>query len=506
MKNKQRSDLSMHLSHQILLTALIIVVIAGTLGSCSYLNAPNYEETECQLFTESSREIECGVLQVPEDRSKEDGPMVELHFAIARSRNPDKEKDPLVALQGGPGMKSLEMIDFWLYILDKTLLNRDVIVIDQRGVGYSQPSLNCPELEDPFFANFAEDISMLEQDQRFTQALRTCRDRLVATGIDLGAYNSAASAADVDDLRRALGYSEWNLYGSSYGTRLALTVMRDFPQGVRSAILDSVYPPQVDLFSSKVIDMQRALNLLFERCAADAECNQDYPDLERIFYEVVDQVDEQPVTLSVYRPKNLEEYPVVINGDRFIQSFFDLLYSTDDLPKLPGLIYEIRTGDWDDFERMIRWSLFTFDDLSEGVMYSVECFEEAPFGSPQAVQAANAAANPRLSQAMNNAAAYQDCAAWDVPPAAAFENKPVVSDIPTLILSGEHDPITPPAWGELTAEGLSKSQHLVLPGTGHGVLGKHNCSNQVVEEFLAAPDEPVDASCMDEVPVLFGGN
>ena len=140
------------------------------------------------------------------------------------------------------------------------------------------------------------------------------------------------------------------------------------------------------------------------------------------------------------------------------------------------------------------------------VLRELECFEEAPFGSPQAVQAANAAANPRLSQAMNNAAAYQDCAAWDVPPAAAFENKPVVSDIPTLILSGEHDPITPPAWGELTAEGLSKSQHLVFPGTGHGVLGRHNCSNQVVEEFLAAPDEPVDASCMDEVPVLFGGN
>jgi pimeloyl-ACP methyl ester carboxylesterase len=361
-------------------------------------------------------------------------------------------------------------------------------------------------LEDPFYANFAQDISMPEQDRRFTQALRTCRDRLVEADVDLGAYNSAASAADVDDLRRALGYSEWNLYGSSYGTRLALTVMRDFPQGVRSVILDSVYPPQADLFSSIVVDMQRALSLLFERCAADTECNQDYPDLERVFYEVVDQVDEQPVALSVYRPKNLEEYPVVINGDRLIRSFFDLLYFTDDLPKLPRLIYEIHGGDWEAFGRMIRWSLFTFDNLSEGMFNSVECFEEAPFGSPQAVQVANAAANPRLSQAMNNAAAYQDCAAWDVPPAAALENQPVVSDIPTLILSGEHDPITPPAWGELTAEGLNKSQHLVFPATGHVVLGNHRCSNQVVEEFLAAPDEPVESSCMGEMPVLFGGN
>ena len=350
------------------------------------------------------------------------------------------------------------------------------------------------------------DLSSVEQDEVFNQALKTCRDRLVQEGVNLSAYNSAASAADVDDLRRALGYSEWNLYGSSYGTRLALTVMRDFPQGVRSVILDSVYPPQEDLFSSIAVDMQRALNLLFERCAADPECSQSYPNLEQVFYEVVHQVDAQPVILGVYRPSDLEKYDVLINGDRLIRSVYDLLYRPDDIADLPKVIYEIAEGDWETFSRKIRFGQFFHDDLSEGFYYSVECVEEAPFGSPEDVAAVNASVEPRLSQAMNNTNFYQDCAAWDAAPAAAIENQAVVSDIPTLILSGEHDPITPPSWGFSAAENLSQAQYLVFPGAAHGVLGSSGCTFRVLEAFLNAPDEPVEASCVSDLPPLFGGD
>jgi len=432
--------------------------------------------------------------------------MIELHFAIIHSRDPDKLPDPVVALQGGPGGLSLDAMDYWLYILGRTLVNRDVIVFDQRGVGYSQPSLNCPELEEPYYDHFANDLSSVEQDEVFNQALKTCHDRLVQEGVNLSAYNSAASAADVDDLRRALGYSEWNLYGSSYGTRLALTVMRDFPQGVRSVILDSVYPPQEDLFSSIAVNMQRALNLLFERCAADPECSQSYPNLEQIFYEVVNQVDTHPVTLGVYRPSDLEKYDVLINGDRLIRSVYDLLYWPDDIADLPKVIYETAEGDWETFSRKIRFGQFLHDDLSEGYYYSVECVEEAPFGSPEDVSDANAAVKPRLSEAMNNTAYYQACAAWDAAPAAAIENQAVVSDIPTLILSGEHDPITPPSWGFSAAEHLSQAQYLVFPGSAHGVLGSSGCTFRVLEAFLSAPEEPIDASCVSELPPIFGGD
>jgi pimeloyl-ACP methyl ester carboxylesterase len=506
MKTNKRSSCIVQVVHRKLLLVVYVLFFAGMLAACERLNAPRYEETECPFSTDSSHKIECGILKVPEDRSQEEGPMIELHFAIIHSRDPDKLPDPVVALQGGPGGLSLDAMDYWLYILGRTLVNRDVIVFDQRGVGYSQPSLNCPELEEPYYAHFANDLSSVEQDEIFNQALKTCRDRLVQEGVNLSAYNSAASAADVDDLRRALGYSEWNLYGSSYGTRLALTVMRDFPQGVRSVILDSVYPPQEDLFSSIAVDMQRALDLLFERCAADPECSQSYPNLEQVFYDVVHQVDAQPVTLEVYRPSDLEKYDVLINGDRLIRSVYDLLYWPDDIADLPKVIYEIAEGDWETFSRKVRFGQFLHDDLSEGLYYSVECVEEAPFGSPQDVTAVNAAVKPRLSQAMNNTNFYKDCAAWDVAPAAAIENQAVVSDIPTLILSGEHDPITPPAWGFSAAENLSRAQYLVFPGAAHGVLGSSGCTFRVLEAFLSAPEEPVEASCVAELPTLFGGD
>lgn len=481
------------------------------LVSCTYLNAPRYEEAECQFYADTTREIECGILKVPEDRGQEDGPMIELHFAILRSSFEDTAPDPIIALSGGPGANALDMMDYWLGIFNTALAFRDVIVLDQRGVGYSQPSLNCPELEAPYYANFAQNLSTVEQDQRFTQALKSCRERLVQEGVNLSAYNSAASAADVDDLRRALGYSEWNLYGISYGTRLALTVMRDFPEGIRSVILDSVYPPQVDLFSSMAVDMQRALNLLFERCAADAECSRDYPDLEWVLFEVVDEVDAEPVTLSVDNPSDSKAYQVLINGDRLILSIFFMLYRTDYLPILPEVIYEIHAGDWEKFPSMIRWGQLFNDELSEGIYTSVQCVEEAPFGSPEEVETANAAANSRLSQAMNNAYIFQDCAAWQVTPGPELENQPVVSDIPTLILVGEHDPVTPPTWGKSAAEHLSRAQYIEFPGVAHGAFGSFShgteCSSRkIVEAFLADPEAPIEASCVAEAPPLFGGD
>lgn len=438
--------------------------------------------------------------------------MIELHFAILRSNDPEKAPDPVIFLQGGPGVDALDMMEYSvLYIVKKILYHRDVIVLDQRGVGYSQPSLNCPELEEPYYANFAQDLSTVEQDQRFTQALKSCRDRLMQNGVDLSAYNSAASAADVDDLRRALGYSEWNLYGISYGTRLALTVMRDFPEDVRSVILDAVYPPQEDLFSSLVVNMERAFKLLFDRCAQDAECNQDYPDLERVFFEVVDQVDTQPVTLSVGNPFDSKTYQVLINGDRLIVSIFNMLYNTDYLPILPQVIYEIHAGDWENFPSMIRWGQIFNDEWSEGIFTSVQCVEEAPFGSPQEADSANAAVNPRLSKAINNASIFQECDTWQVTTAPELENQPVVSDIPTLILVGEHDPVTPPAWGKSAAETLSQAQYLEFPGVGHGVLGVTlgggTCSPfSIVETFLTDPEAHVEASCVAELPPLFGGD
>jgi pimeloyl-ACP methyl ester carboxylesterase len=305
-----------------LLASALVLLLFSPLAGCT---PSTFKKSDCQFDAPSNIPIECGFLSVPEDRSQEDSPMIQLHVAIVHTQNRNPAPDPIVILHGGPGVYALDNMEYWLYLFNFARSDRDLIVLDQRGVGYSIPSLNCPEAEEQWYQDWTQDLSMEISDQHYDEAMQACHDRLAAEGINLSAYTSAANAADVEDLRAALGYAEWNLYGSSYGTRLALTVMRDHPEGVRSAILDSVYPPQVDLFSSIATNFERSLDLVFERCTSDPACSQAYPDPEKAFYELVDQLDAEPLTFTIFRSSTSKFYDVVLNGDRFIWAVFQML-------------------------------------------------------------------------------------------------------------------------------------------------------------------------------------
>ncbi len=316
-------------------------------------------------------EIDCGYLSVPEDRSQANSPMIRLHVAIIHNIDSGPVPDPVVILHGGPGGNALDMMDYWLNVFRLVRRDHDLIVLDQRGVGYSEPSLNCPEAEQQWYQSWTENLSQREVDQRYAEGLQQCHDRLVAEGVNLAAYTSAANAADLEDLRQALDYDQWNLFGSSYGTRLALTIMRDFPAGVRSVVLDSVYPPQVDLYATLGVNAERALNLIFERCAADADCNQAHPDLKAAFYQLVDQLDAEPRTFRILRSATDEAYKVTLNGDRLIWAFFQMLYMTDQVPLLPWRIETLQSGASSNIMEILGWTIF-FDDIwSESMYHSV---------------------------------------------------------------------------------------------------------------------------------------
>lgn len=226
--------------------------------------------------------------------------------------------------------------------------------------------------------------------------------------------------------------------------------MRDYPQGVRSVVLESVIPPQVDLFSEFAINAQRSFDLLFESCAADSRCNRAYPDLKNVFYELVDQLNAQPATVRFYHPATRKPHSVSINGNDMADLLFQLLYSTDAIPWLPKFIYEARAGRFamlsDVFHREGRMLAF-FDTFPLGLFYSVECGEEAPFSSAEMVAAAGTTLPPPIRNLLylEFPGLFAVCPAWGVGEADPIENQPEVSDIPTLILAGQFDPITPPA-------------------------------------------------------------
>jgi pimeloyl-ACP methyl ester carboxylesterase len=464
-----------------------------------------FEEADCAFEIPADRQVTCGYLQVPEVRDDATNQnVVRLHVAIFASKSANPAPDPLVYLEGGPGGDALEAVP---YVFEERfapfLAERDFIMFDQRGTGYSQPSLDCPEYKELSLDLLDQVLPPAEEERQFLDVMEACHERLVDEGIDLGAYDSAASAADLDDLRQALGYEQWNLLGISYGTRLALTTMRDYPQGLRSVVLDSTYPPQVNIVTETPANLERALDVFFAACAADEACNETYPNLRDVFFDLVDQVNAEPITVPVFHALNHQEYQARLAGDDLVGVLFQGLYSEEIIPLLPKFIYDTTAGEYDLLSSLLSNLIISDEFVSIGMNFSVQCQEEIPFATEEEAQAA-AEAYPELesyfeTSATSGETAFATCALWNVPQAPALENEAVSSDVPTVILSGELDPITPPAWGAQVHDNLPNSTYFTFPGLGHGVSVAGDCPRAVVMDFLADPSSPPDAACIAEM-------
>ena len=253
-----------------------------------------FEEAPCPFALPpgqiEGQSVECGYLLVPEDRADPDSPNLRLAVAIFHPSGGASQPDPILYLSGGPGGSALEFLSLTFSKLEPALAaNRDLILFDQRGVGRSEPALDCPAMIELGRELLDDELDgkVLTKEEAFELALETllaCYQDLSQIA-DLSAYNTVANAADVNDLRLALGYDQVNLWGTSYGTRLALGVMRDHPDGLRSVILDSVYPPDVDLYLESPANVNRAFTVFFEGCAQDEACNAAYPDLRAVFFD-----------------------------------------------------------------------------------------------------------------------------------------------------------------------------------------------------------------------------
>jgi len=470
-----------------------------------------FEPGECRFEVPAGETVECGDLVVPEDRSQPDGRTIRLHVAIVKSHNPNPAPDPVIDLSGGhlsgrPGYSALNLAFVYADAFKEVLATRDLILFDQRGVGYSAPSLDCPEWDQAVMSMWPEDLGPEESIAREMQGYKACHDRLAQDGVNLAAYHSAASAADVNDLRLALGYDQVNLLGESYGTRLALEVMRDFPGGIRSVVLDSALPVQADIIADLGANAQRSFDVLFQRCESDAICSAAFPDLEAVFYQLADQLDAEPVTLETRNAVSGEPTQYLLDGDRLIDAVYQLLFFSEEIPWLPKTIDGLARGEYYGHfvERLPYLVAFRSGwNTSEGMLTSVLCAEEAPFTSPEALDAAGAGPRVAARLARQSASWLAPCEIWGAAVSPALENEPVASDLPVLIVAGELDPITPPAYGRTAAKTLSHSAYYEFPGVGHEALGSGPCASDILVSFLEAPDRAPDASCIAKLRVAF---
>jgi pimeloyl-ACP methyl ester carboxylesterase len=456
-----------------------------------------FEMADC-MFTlpegvEEGIDVVCGYVTVPEQHAVPDGPTIKLAVVIIKSKESPVEADAVFFAQGGPGGSTIDA--YATTLLDSSLrADRDLVLFDQRGTYYSEPSLVCTEIMDITIETLDQNLSSEESDRLFMQALRDCQTRLKAKGINLSAYNSLENAADIASIRSALGYEQINLYGVSYGTLLALHTMRLYPEILRSVVIDSVVPTQRNFVLEAPRSEDRAFTTLFESCKTDKHCNRAYPNLEEVFFKLVDQFNKTPAKITLTDPTSQEVYPAILNGDGFQAAVFQMLYSSEIIPMLPRLIYDIRDGKYAIFETF--YSLLTFNyTMSYGMYYSVLCAEDADFTLSEYNLSG---LHPQIVESETDSAKFllDTCQMWNVDYLGPQLDEPVQSNIPTLILTGYYDPITPPEYARQAAETLPNSYLVEFPDGGHGELNSSDCADGIFLQFIANPNTPPDTSCL----------
>jgi pimeloyl-ACP methyl ester carboxylesterase len=489
---------------------IVGAVFAGT--ALAQNSVPHFDSTDCWFDTSTvtSAQVECGYVTVPEDHTQADnGKTIKLAVAVFKTQSDNHQDDPVIYLEGGPGGAPVKAYGgIFDFIFGPFAANRDFILFDQRGTGLSEPSLNCPQIEQWIIDQLPLNLPDAEQAQKDAEAVKACHDQLVKDGDNLAVYNTAQSAADVNDIVTALGYKQVNLYGISYGTRLGLEVMRQFPQIVRSSIIDSVVPPQIDNIADQMGDIDRVFHVLFDGCNADARCSKIYPNLDTVLKDTADQLDQKPVTFKVTLPSTGKTYDALLNGKAFVQQMWALFYQTGVIPEIPQLIYAAHNGDFERLSGLIAEDIDSNLTIYEGMYYSVNCHDETPFTSLDAVvktytQYPEFAKYVETQNDASDKEWFSDCALWGAGTADPSQNQAVTSDIPTLVTNGEYDPVTPPDNGHLAAQTLSKSFVFDFPETGHGSTLSGACPNSIAIAFVEDPTAKPDDSCIKDMQTVF---
>ena len=342
-----------------------------------------------------------------------------------------------------------------------------------------------------------------------TAALKECRDQLAATGVDLAAYNSTENAADIADLRVALGIDSWNVYGVSYGSRLALIVLRDHPQGIRSVVLDSVSPPTVNIVETWWSAPASSFKAIFAACAAQAACATAYPNLEADFTATVNRLDKTPV---VTQAKDESGAPVTVNIDGFAFAYTMIMASErGDASGVPKMIADMARGD----SAAVAAAYLALRGPPEfvglggvGLALTVFCAESANLTTEAATLAKAKAALPGFPDRVlkvqpKQGRLFTECPVWNVGKADPAVSARIVSDVPVLILEGTFDAATAPEWVDAITPDLKNAQVVPFPFTGHSVLGKSTCALSTMSAFLDNPTRPVDPSCAARTTLKF---
>ena len=431
----------------------------------------------------------CAILTVPEDPANPDGRQIDLFIARLPSLSGATQPDPVVLISGGPGQATMDLYLGLRGAFEPLRRDRDIILLDQRGTGRSS-RLDCPSAD-------AEDLETADSDE----LLELVADCVASLNGDPRFYTTSVAVSDLERLRLALEVPEWNIYGISYGTRVAQHYLRRYPEHTRALILDGIAPAELALGPAIAINAQAALEQMLSRCASETLCSEQFPNLAQQLAVVSAQLAEGSLTVAMADPRTGEVGNRTLSH-RYLQAVIRLMsYASPTTALLPLLLSEAHDGN---YAPLTAQAYMMIGQLEESISFpmhnSVVCTEDVPFYEATDLDVlAETYLGTTIVDALRTV-----CSVW--PPGVRDDdlNAPLESTLPVLLLSGEADPVTPPAYGDQLLENLPNARHLVGPGQGHG-LAPVGCVPTLMRQFVQdlAPLE-LDAECLErERPTPF---
>jgi pimeloyl-ACP methyl ester carboxylesterase len=468
-------------------TCLVPVLAAALLApGCADPAAPSFTELlhTCSA-DEGPTDAYCGVYQVFENRELGSGKTIRLRIVVLPSIGPDVRPDPLVFLAGGPGQGAAQMASLVQAAFRSVQRNRDIVLVDQRGTGRSNP-LNCRSSSD----------SLAELSESDDEALEKLKECLATLPGDPRLYTTTIAMDDLDDVREFLGYDKVNLYGGSYGTRAALVYLRQHPDHVRTVVLDGVAPTDMSLPLFAARDAQRSLDKLAADCAIDKACKAAYPGLGERIRTLFARLDTEHPTVRLIHPRTGVAENVTLRASVVASMIFGALYSPLTSSILPSLLERAEHNDFQGLLALAYMNEGTTDNMSLGMQLSVLCSEDSPRYSTGDLHRESAGTIFGAGLMMGQARA---CEFWPKGKVDPSYYEPVRSNTPTLVLSGDLDPVTPPTWGQAVTRSLTNVRHYTMPGTGHGVMATA-CGNKLIAQFIERGSvEHLSDTCIGQV-------
>lgn len=473
-------------NHLLILLVIKLLILPGF--------AENYtlEFTDCYLEDCSGFEndslVQFGYLTVPEDRNKPEGRKLKLSFVLINSGSEDELPDPFIYMSGGPGGNAISERAIRRFQSFPFNDRRDVILLDFRGTGHSEPHLSDTiqkRLLETILGNFTHEQARLATQEVFDHFF----DDFLRKGYNPNMYNTKVNVEDMEDLRKALGYKTWNIFGISYGTRTGQTYIRDYPSRVRCQILDSPVPMGVPFTGQESNSYKESLENVFSACREDQECDQTFPDLEERFYRVMESLKEDPMIIeSEIGPNGI----VHIDFKDMHLIMHQLLYSRGFYSTFPWMIKAIEERDHIFFENMTFPMIDRFMSMEQWVSLLTTKYDSGLFPYPEP-PGADHPLYGALNYFNNIDRVVQQLEIVTPDP---LEAQAVDTEVPTLILVGDFDPITRPSHAKQLKNNISSAYLYEFPGTGHSVAASASCGMEIANNFLNNPFEEPDASCI----------